>query len=94
MDGAELQAPRLAPWLGAERSSLLDCYLCPLLRWPAIYPRDGAEWFDLRSWPRLLAVAARMEEHPEALAAARAEGLGPHPFTRPSYPTPPEGSPL
>lgn len=90
----DAQAPRLAPWLGAERSSLLDCYLCPLLRWLAIYPRDRTEWFDLRSWPCLLDVAARMETRPEALAAARAEGLGPRPFTRPAFPAPPEGSPL
>lgn len=94
LDVLEAAAPRLAPWLGGERSSLLDCYLCPLLRWMAVYPQGGTDWFDLRSWPRLLAVAVRMETRPEALAAAGAEGLGPHPFTRPAFPTPPEGSPL
>ena len=83
-----LEAVALAPWLGAERSFLLDCYLCPLLRWLAIYPRDGTAWFDLARWPDLLAVARRMETRPEALA----EGLGATPFTRPRLAIPPEGS--
>ncbi len=91
LDGS---APALGPWLGGERSSLLDCYLCPMLRWLAVYPQGRTEWFDLGRWPGLLAAAARMEERPEALAAAEAEGLGAHPFTRPTFPRPPEGSPL
>lgn len=94
LDLLEAAQPSLAQWLGAERSSLLDCYLCPMLRWLAVYPQGGTGWFDLGRWPRLLAVAGRMEVRPEALAAAEAEGLGAHPFTRPSFPRPPEGSPV
>jgi glutathione S-transferase len=94
LDLLEAAEPSLAPWLGAERSSLLDCYLCSMLRWLAVYPQGSTEWFDLARWPRLLRVAARMEARPEALAASGAEGLGHRPFTRPSFPRPPEGGPL
>ncbi|HVG49084.1 MAG TPA: glutathione S-transferase family protein [Rubellimicrobium sp.] len=93
LDTLEAEAPRLRPWLGAEGSSLLDCYLCPMLRWLALYPRGDAAWFDLQRWPNLLAVAQRMDHRPETQGAVQAEGLGPTPFSAPSLPTPPEGSP-
>ena len=89
----EAALPALGPWLGGERSSLLDCYLCPLLRWPAVYPGGQTGWYDLDRWPGLMAVMARMEARPESRAAALAEGLGTHPFTRPERPNPPEGTP-
>jgi glutathione S-transferase len=94
LDVLEGRASSLGRWLGAERSSLLDCYLCPMLRWLAVYPVGTTDWFDLKRWPRLQAVAARMDSRPETLAAAVAEGLGTHPFTRPTFPSPPEGTPL
>jgi glutathione S-transferase len=93
LDLLDREAQTLGPWLGADRASLLDCYLCPMLRWIPLYtPEPG--WFDLARWPRLQAMAERMDARPEALAAARAEGLGETPFSRPSPATPPEGSPL
>jgi glutathione S-transferase len=95
LDLLEDEAPGLRPWLGAEEgSSLLDCYLCPLLRWLPIYTRDGRDWFDLSRWPNLHAVARRMDDRPETQEAIRAEGLGPTPFSAPSLPNPPEGSAL
>ncbi len=93
LDILEAETPRLRPWLGAERSSILDCYLAPMLRWPALYPEAEAPWFDLGRWPGLLAVARAMDARPETRDAARAEGLGPTPFSAPVRPNPPEGSP-
>ena len=94
LDVLEAEAPRLRPWLGAEGSSLLDCYLCPQLRWLALYPQGETDWFDLTCWPALHAVAEKMDTRPETIAAQRAEGLGPTPFSAPVLPDPPEGSPL
>lgn len=101
LDLLEAEAPRLHPWLGAEGSSALDCYLAPMLRWLALYPEaepgdaaeDGAAWFDLSRWPSLAEMMRRMDERPETREAAEAEGLGPTPFSAPRQPTPPEGSP-
>ncbi len=89
----EAEAPGLRSWLGAERSSILDCYLAPMLRWPSLYPEVGASWFDLAAWPCLYAVAQAMDIRPETVEAIRAEGLGPSPFSAPILPDPPEGSP-
>ncbi|EYD72131.1 Glutathione S-transferase [Rubellimicrobium mesophilum DSM 19309] len=94
LDLLEAEAPRLRPWLGAEGSSLLDCYLCPQLRWLALYPQGDTAWFDLTRWPTLHAVAEKMDTRPETAEAQRAEGLGPTPFSAPVLPNPPEGSPL
>lgn len=82
----------LGPWLGGPQPSVLDCYLCPMLRWLALYPPQESGWFTLDAWPGLLAVARAMEGRPSAQAAARAEGLGPTPFSRPVPPDLPEGS--
>lgn len=87
------EASGLDRWLGAEGSSLLDCYLCPMLRWLALYPEGETGWFDLGRWPRLRAVAWRMDSRSETAEAVAAEGLGPTPFSAPTHPNPPEGSP-
>ena len=47
---------------------------------------------DLAAYPALLAVLSDLERRPSTRRAAEAEGLGPSPFTAPSYPAPPEGS--
>lgn len=80
------------PWLGRPQPSILDCYLCPMLRWLALYPRDATGWFALSRWPHLVALAQRMEARPSTLAAVAAEGLGPTPFSAPILPQPPQGS--
>ncbi len=92
LDRLEAAAPGLAGWLGAAQPSLLDCYLCPMLRWAALYPEAGTGWFDLSRWPSLAAAAARFETRPSVAKAILAEGLGPAPFTAPQAPNPPEGS--
>ena len=72
--------------------SALDLYLAVAMRWAALYARHGTGWFDPAPLPRLTAMAAAIEGQDWAQRAARAEGLGPHPFTRPAPCIPPEGS--
>lgn len=93
LDLLDREAPRLDRWLGADASSVLDCYIAPMLRWPALYPEGETAWFDLARWPNLLAVARAMDARPETREADRAEGLGETPFSAPRHPDPPEGSP-
>ena len=92
LDLLEEQAPGLSPWLGGERASILDCYLAPMLRWLPVYDEAGAAHYDLARRPTLAANLRRMDDRPETHDAARAEGLGPNPFSAPTRPNPPEGS--
>lgn len=82
-DGPDLMAP-----------SILQTYVGPLLRWLALYPTNDTAWFDLGRWPSLYTFCKMMDDRPSTLTAIRAEGLGALPFSRPTYPTPPEGSAL
>ena len=82
------------PWFGAGTPSVLDCYAAVAMRWAALYTAGGPRWFHAAAYPALLAMARRLESRPAALAAARAEGLGPTPFSNPRLPDPPEGSAL
>jgi glutathione S-transferase len=75
-------------------ASPLGVYAVTLTRWSALYPVAGPQWFDLAGYPALLALARAQEARVETPVVARAEGLGPHPFTRPEQPDPPEGSVL
>jgi glutathione S-transferase len=70
----------------------MGCYLGPLVRWLALYPRSNPMKPDLAAYPALLAVLSDFERRASAIRAAEAEGLGPAPFTAPAYPAPPEGS--
>jgi glutathione S-transferase len=88
-----LAAAKSADWLEATDATAQGCYLAPMLRWARLYG-GGPEWFDLGQWPRLLAFAQRAENRDAARTAARAEGLGPTPFSNPSPCSPPEGSAL
>ncbi len=93
------QAARAQPDLfwpqGHEaQPSLLTLYTLTITRWLRLYPETQAPWLDLREFPQLYALAARLELRQSALQAARDEGLGPNPFTAPIMPNPPEGSPL
>jgi glutathione S-transferase len=79
-------------WFGADAPSVLDLYVAVILRWLALYPNGGTEWYRLAGWPRLAALAADIEARPSVARAQAAEGLGPRPLTAPRYPVPPEGS--
>jgi glutathione S-transferase len=72
----------------------LGAYTVTLSRWSALYPEDAARWFVLDDFPAIRALAHAQEARVETPVIARAEGLGPHPFTAPGYPDPPEGSVL
>ncbi|WP_282077521.1 glutathione S-transferase family protein [Epibacterium ulvae] len=72
--------------------SALSLYICPLLRWSALYPTDQEPWFALTQYPNLARLAQQMEQRDSVHAAVKAEGLGVNPFTRPRLPIPPEGS--
>ncbi len=80
------------PWLAGSGPSAIDFYLACLARWRALYPRGQVGDFDLAHWPTLHALARRLETEPATLAAVEAEGLGPHPFTKPRPAQPPEGT--
>ena len=92
LDILNAAVPTLDGWVGLPQTPILDCYLCPMLRWLALYPRGNTAWFDLSGWPHLHRIAATMDIRPITATASRAEGLGPTPFSRPRLPNPPEGS--
>lgn len=83
-----------APWFGAQEPTVLDFYVVALLRWSALYARLSPDWFRIAGFPALRLLAERLEARPAAQAVADAEGLGALPFSAPSMPTPPEGSPV
>ncbi len=72
----------------------LGVYSIVLTRWSALYPVHGPRWLDMADYPALDDLARAQEARVETRVIARAEGLGPHPFTRPEQPNPPEGSVL
>ncbi|HMO08900.1 MAG TPA: glutathione S-transferase family protein [Paracoccaceae bacterium] len=72
--------------------SALAFYTAALMRWSVLYPAGQDRWFDPAAFPALTALAAAVEARPACTVAARAEGLGPRPFTAPIPPCPPEGS--
>lgn len=68
-------------------------YLACMMRWMALYPGTwDRSWFDITATPALAAALAQLEQRPSTATAAQAEGLGPTPFTQPSYANPSEGS--
>jgi len=72
----------------------LGVYAVVLTRWAALYPVEAPRWFNLADFPALAALAGAQEARVETPVIARTEGLGPHPFTAPEHPNPPEGSVL
>ncbi|MCX7288105.1 MAG: glutathione S-transferase N-terminal domain-containing protein [Rhodobacterales bacterium] len=89
LDEAARETPRLF-----AAATPLGAYTVTLTRWSTLYPTDAPAWMDLSAFPALQALARAQEARVETPVIARAEGLGPHPFTRPEQPTPPEGSVL
>jgi glutathione S-transferase len=73
--------------------SLLTLYTLPLTRWLRLYPEGQKPWLNLADFPCLYALAGKLETRGSAQQAAQDEGLGPTPFTAPTLPNPPEGSP-
>jgi glutathione S-transferase len=91
LDDLAREAPT---WFTPDAPSLLGYYVACLMRWMALYPKDGDRaWFPIRNTPNLDRMLQTHEDRPATAIACRAEGLGPTPFTKPQYATPPEGSP-
>lgn len=78
--------------LGSGTPCVLDPYLSALCRWAGLYPAGGADWFDLKRFEGLLAMATAFERRDSTARLIRAEGMSAAPFTAPKPPTPPEGS--
>ncbi len=72
------QRPR---WLSADQPGVLGYYIGMLMRWLALTPAPYHT--DPRAFPALHAVLAAHEARPAALRVAKADGLGPTPFTNP-----------
>ena len=89
LEAAATQHPRLF-----AAAAPLGVYTITLSRWATLYPEQGPRWFDLASFPALNNLAHAQEARVETPIVARAEGLGPQPFTRPEQPDPPEGAVL
>lgn len=86
-------AARAPAWLGAADPSAIDFYIAGCVRWCALYPTDTPrEWFNLASFPALLKLCRHLETLPCTASLQAAEGLGPTPFSAPTYANPPHGS--
>ena len=83
-----------ASWISGAAPTILDCYLCPMLRWMQLYPMNAPTRPVLRDYPNLHRIAVANEPHAATKHAQVAEGLGDTPFSAPTYPNPPEGSAL
>ncbi|MFV1492828.1 glutathione S-transferase family protein [Phaeobacter sp. JH18-32] len=97
LDAACATAPTLfiGPSASDDRAgpSALALYLACMMRWMALYPRNSdRSWFRLSDTPDLARLLSRLETRASTVTAARAEGLGPTPFTQPHLAQPPEGS--
>lgn len=80
------------PYLLGDALSVLDIYLCCMMRWMALYPKDCTDWFNIHKTPGLLRLAKQTENRDSIAAAALAEGLGSTPLSNPIHANPPEGS--
>ena len=72
--------------------SILDIYLCVMLRWMKLYPINNTNWFLLERYENLKRICQNLEIRPSVGIAAKAEGLGQTIFSNPSYAKPPVGS--
>jgi len=79
-------------WNSPDSIWVTDFYICVVLRWCALYPIKGTDWFDLNRYPALRQLACKMDEHPATKRAVSAEGLHDTPFSAPHYATPPYGT--
>ncbi|NJM83403.1 MAG: glutathione S-transferase family protein [Tabrizicola sp.] len=71
------------PWLSTREPGALGYYLGTLARWAKLFAANPADAVTLDAFPALRDVLAAHEARPAALRVARAEGLGPSPFTDP-----------
>ena len=77
-----LIATRQPRWLSVDHPGVLGYYIGVLVRWLILLP-PAPYALDLADFPHLRAVLAAHEARPAALRVAKADGLGPTPFTNP-----------
>jgi glutathione S-transferase len=70
-------------WLSTRAVGAVGYQLGILFRWAMYMPEDPTMRFSLRPFPALRAVLAAHETSPAAQRVAKADALGPHPFTLP-----------
>jgi len=70
-----------APGFLSTAPSILGYYLAVLMRWLGGIQKDSPARVASTDYPALHAICAALETRPAALAAARAEALGPNIFT-------------
>ena len=70
-------------WLSANTPSVLSHYLGMLIRWVSGFPAYPDHRIDLSATPVLQAMLAQIETRPAVQVVARAEGVGPRPYTDP-----------
>lgn len=80
-----LIATRAPLWLTPAQPAL-GHYIGILLRWAAYLPEDPALRFSLAPFPALRSTLAAHEATPAARRLAKADGLGPTPYTAPVVP--------
>ena len=77
-----LIAARRPRWLSTDHPGVLGYYIGILVRWLILLP-PAPYGIDLADFPNLRAVLTAHEARPAALRVAKADGLGPTPFTNP-----------
>ena len=82
----------ITAWHSNDHIWVTDFYTCVILRWCALYPIHGTDWFDLTRYPALHRLAREMDKHPATEHAITAEGLNTTPFSAPRHATPPYGT--
>ncbi len=86
-------AKEMPEWFCPGTPSVLSYYIGCMMRWMALYPvQADHSWYQLADTPYLQDILFQLETRPATRVAIAAEGLGPTPFTNPTYANPPEGS--
>jgi len=90
---AQLDRAASSGVFAADAPSAIDFYLAGCLRWCALYPSTRSrDWFVLADAPALARMCNWLEALPCTAMLQKAEGLGPTPFSAPTYANPPQGS--
>ncbi|MDG2340745.1 MAG: glutathione S-transferase family protein [Paracoccaceae bacterium] len=79
-------------FLLGSKMSVLDIYLCCMIRWMGLYPVGHTDWFDLATTSNLNNLAKKMECRGSVVQSIKVEGLGATPFSAPTLANPPEGT--
>ncbi len=82
LDQTVAQSPA---WAAVDHPSILGHYIGMLIRWLQYGGPGDAAHFPLPDYPALRAMLLGLEQRPAALAAAQAEGLGPHLYSDPEH---------